>query len=109
MIWLTVFLTLGAAVWLGAMTNQEWGFLVGGALGHLVAQRLRFGAEIAALRQRLAGLEAAPGAAPAAGPVAPRAPAAPPAPTPRVEPAAPAPAMPAVEPTPVAMATRGPA
>ena len=108
MIWLTVFLTLGAAIWLGAMTSQEWGVLVGGALGYLVAQRLRFGSEIAALRQRLAELEASPRAAPAAESVAPRAPAAA-APEPRVEPDAPALAMPAVEPAPVAMATRAPA
>ncbi|MGH8028836.1 MAG: hypothetical protein ACREO3_02775, partial [Arenimonas sp.] len=64
--WLTAALTLGAGLWLGAWSNKEWGFLVGGALGYLIAQRLHLGAQVAALRQRLAELETArPGAAPA--------------------------------------------
>jgi uncharacterized membrane protein len=60
MIWLTLILTLGAAVWLGAWTNKEWGFLVGGVLGYLVAQRWRVEAELRELRERLRELERSP-------------------------------------------------
>lgn len=80
---LVVLLTVGVGVWLGAWTNKDWGFIVGGVLGYLVAQRLRFGVEIESLRQRLAALEGAR-AAPAAP--APERPA--PAPAPAQAPAA---------------------
>jgi uncharacterized membrane protein len=75
MIWLTLILTLVAALWLGAWTNKDWGFLLGGALGYLVAQRWVLGARLEALSRRLLDLETRGGAAPAAAP----APAAPPA------------------------------
>ncbi|MGH8481531.1 MAG: hypothetical protein ACRES8_03625, partial [Nevskiaceae bacterium] len=69
MIWLTLILTVGAGLWLGAWTSKEWGFIVGGALGYLVAQRLQLGGQIEALRRRLLELETRAGA-PAAKPPA---------------------------------------
>jgi len=103
MIWLTLILTVGAALWLGAWTNKEWGFIVGGALGYLVAQHWALRAQLDALRQRLSGLEggkAAPAPRPAAAtpPVIAAAPAATqPAPAPV------APAVPAAPATPAAV------
>jgi uncharacterized membrane protein len=92
--WLTLVLTLGAALWLGAWSNEEWGFIAGGALGYLVAQRWALGSRIEALSRRLLELESrgtAPAAWPAAGP-APTVPSAEPAATPP-PPTAPAPAV----------------
>jgi uncharacterized membrane protein len=69
MAWLTLILTLGGALWLGAWTNKDWGFLVGGLLGYLLSQRWRLDREIRGLRDRL--VEGGPrAAAPAAAPPA---------------------------------------
>lgn len=105
MIWVTLILTVGGAIWLGAWSNKDWGFFVGGALGYLIAQRWRLAAQLDALRQRLAELEGAPAAVAAARPVAPAAATPAPHAEPRAEPEPEAePAMPADEPTPVASA-----
>jgi hypothetical protein len=101
--WLTLVLTLGAALWLGAWSNKDWGFLVGAALGYLVAQRWALGARLEELSRRLLALEArkaAPAPAePAAQPAprpAPTVPSAEPAATPP-PPTAPAPAVAAAD------------
>ncbi|MGQ0587164.1 MAG: DUF2339 domain-containing protein [Gammaproteobacteria bacterium] len=51
--WITALVTLATALWLGAWTNKDWGFLVGGLLGYLVAQRFNLARQLDALRQRL--------------------------------------------------------
>jgi uncharacterized membrane protein len=101
MAWLTLILTLGGAIWLGAWSNKEWGFLVGGALGYLVAQRWVLGARIEGLGQRLLQLESRDKAAPS--PAAAERPAPAPRPTPAPAAAAVAPAA-----TPAAIATPSP-
>jgi uncharacterized membrane protein len=57
MAWLTVLLTVGVGLWLGAWTNEEWGFIAGGALGYLIAQRWALGARLEALHRRILELE----------------------------------------------------
>jgi uncharacterized membrane protein len=59
MAWLTLLLTVGVAVWLGAWTSREWGFLLGGAIGYLIAQRWAVGAQLEILRRRILELEVA--------------------------------------------------
>ncbi len=108
MAWLTLLLTVGGGLLLGAWTNKVWGFVVGGALGYAIAQRWALGAQLDALRQRLVELEirvragpAAPAPA-AASPTPPIPPAAPtPSPVRRPTGAAP-PAIPAATPAPAA-------
>lgn len=86
MIWLTLILVVGAALWLGAWTNKDWGFIVGGVLGYLVAQRWALGARLEALSRRLLDLETRAGAAPAAAERPPAPPVAATAPAPDVAP-----------------------